>query len=314
MSTSPEIAISGAITVTALANIRQGVPTRSAPVLRKVAQGTGLPVTALTIGDSVQNNAHWYRIDQNSFIWAGACSPLMPSPHNSAADVEAGGIQTNSAAVATLKAPLQPNVVDIYHADNVTSFVEARNAGIWGVIHKATTGATGRDDAYARRRDQALEAGMLWGAYHWGTAANPIAQVDNFLEVARPNDHTLVALDFERDVGNQMSLQGARIFLRELTDRLGRRPVIYSGNTIKEALGSEEDEFFGKHRLWLAQYGPRPKVQASWESCWLWQFTGGAIGDPNRSSVPGMPGNAKSELDCNLYNGSRLQLEAEWAS
>jgi hypothetical protein len=36
------------------------------------------------------------------------------------------------------------HVVDISHGDHVTSFAAAVAAGIWGVINKATTGATGR--------------------------------------------------------------------------------------------------------------------------------------------------------------------------
>ena len=57
------------------------------------------------------------------------------------------------------------------HGDGVTSFADARNSGLLGVIHKATTGATGRDDAYKARRLLARKAGLLWGAYHWGIAA-----------------------------------------------------------------------------------------------------------------------------------------------
>ena len=35
-------------------------------------------------------------------------------------------------------------VVDIYHGDRVSNFKKATDFGIWGIIHKATTGATGR--------------------------------------------------------------------------------------------------------------------------------------------------------------------------
>ena len=65
--------------------------------------------------------------------------------------------------------PMVPLVVDISHGDRVDSFARARDAGLRGVIHKATTGATGRDDAYKPRRQLARDANLLWGAYHWGT-------------------------------------------------------------------------------------------------------------------------------------------------
>jgi len=89
-------------------------------------------------------------------------------------------------------------VVDIYQGDRVSSFKKAADSGIWGVIHKATTGATGTDKKYKDRRTSAVAAGLLWGAYHWGTHADVAKQVDNFLKAADPDPQTLVALDFER--------------------------------------------------------------------------------------------------------------------
>jgi GH25 family lysozyme M1 (1,4-beta-N-acetylmuramidase) len=106
-----------------------------------------------------------------------------------------------------------PTVVDMSHGDAVSSFDQAAQAGLLAVIHKATTGATGRDDAYKDRRKAAGKAKLLWGAYHWGTAAKVADQVENFLDWATPDKSTLVALDFERTGGNQMTLSQARDFL-----------------------------------------------------------------------------------------------------
>ncbi len=72
---------------------------------------------------------------------------------------------------------INPIVVDISHGDRVDSFMTAQGVGLRGVIHKATTGATGRDDAYKGRRTLASRANLLWGAYHWGTNADVAAQV-----------------------------------------------------------------------------------------------------------------------------------------
>lgn len=203
-------------------------------------------------------------------------------------------------------------VVDLYHGDDVTSFAAAANAGLWGVIHKATTGATGHDAAYPQRRQAALDAGLLWGAYHWGTAADVDAQVENFINRAAPDDRTLVALDFEETAGNQMTLDQARQFLLTLGQRLGRPPVLYSGGLIKQELGSTADTFFGAHRLWLAQYTPPPVVQASWERYWLWQYTDGT-GGASPNSIPGIPGDSEGNLDCNSYDGTQEELATEWA-
>lgn len=182
-----------------------------------------------------------------------------------------------------------PNVVDISHHNRVSSFRRAEASGIVGLIHKATTGATGKDAKYAQRRLPALKAGLLWGAYHWGTAANVADQVDNFLNTAAPDESTLVALDYEPTRGNQMTLDQASEFLRLIMERLGRRAVLYSGHLIKQELGTTSDAFFGAHRLWLAQYADTPVPQQSWSRQWLWQYTNGRSG-PDRKTVPGIPG------------------------
>jgi GH25 family lysozyme M1 (1,4-beta-N-acetylmuramidase) len=204
-------------------------------------------------------------------------------------------------------------VVDIYHGDKVTSFPKAVEAGIWGIIHKATTGATGRDDKYSSRRKDATNAGLLWGAYHWGTKADVTAQVHNFLEYANPDQSTLVALDFERTGDNTMTLDHAREFLKLIAVKLNRKAVIYSGDLVKTGLGDNKDPFFGSHRLWLAHYNAQPKAQKSWEKYWLWQYADRTSGlQPN--TVPGIPGDAEGNLDCNAFDGTREQLKAAWAS
>ncbi|MEI9886163.1 MAG: glycoside hydrolase family 25 protein [Rhizomicrobium sp.] len=284
--------IVGQTVTTARVNVRQGAASTSAPVLRTLEPGTAVPVVALVVGTAVQGNAHWFQTGQNGYVWSGGCGPFTPAPAPS---------------------PAVPVVVDLYHGDAVASFAQAKAAGLRGVIHKATTGQSGTDPAYAQRRSAARAAGLLWGAYHWGTAAPADKQVENFLATAQPDNDTLVALDFEPDKGNQMTLDGARQFLQGVRDKLGRRAVLYSGSLIKSQLGTTKDAFFGAHRLWLAQYGSQPSVQASWSTYWLWQYTDGTDG-PDPKACPGIPGDSAGKLDCDHYQGGEDQLAAEWAS
>ncbi len=206
-------------------------------------------------------------------------------------------------------------VADIYHGDKVTSFKKAADAGLWGVIHKATTGGTGHDDFYESRRKAALQAGLLWGAYHWGTAADVEKQVKNFIKRAEPDGDTLVALDFEETKNNQMTLAQARDFLTLISEQLGRKAVIYGGGLLKARLGANANPFFGSHRLWLAHYNPNPVCQKSWSKAWLWQYTD-KTGRPGLQpdSIAGIPGNSDGDLDCDSYEGTKAQLKAEWAS
>lgn len=68
----------GTVQVTAKVNVRQGFPRRTASVLRKLPAGTTVQVIAIAVGEPVQGNSRWYAVDENSFIWSGACSALTP--------------------------------------------------------------------------------------------------------------------------------------------------------------------------------------------------------------------------------------------
>ncbi|MFZ1152332.1 MAG: GH25 family lysozyme [Xanthobacteraceae bacterium] len=70
---------------------------------------------------------------------------------------------------------------------------------------------------------------------------------------------------------------------------------------------SRIDGYLAAHRLWLAQYGPRPVTPRNWPSAWLWQFTGDGVG-PKPHSVPGIVG---SGIDINSYEGDAVKLAAE---
>ena len=291
----------GQTATTALVNVRQGGPNTLAPVLRKLAAGTPLSIAAIVSGQSIQGNSQWYLTTDGAYVWSGGCAAVT------------GNAPASGASHGAASDGSTPNVVDLAHGDRVTSFADARAAGVIGIIHKATTGATGHDPLYADRRKAAQAAGLLWGAYHWGTAVPVSGQLDNFLKIAAPDASTLVALDFESDPGNQMTINDARQFLEGIETRLGRKAVLYSGNLIKQSLGDAVDPFFGSHRLWLCQYGNHPKVQASWSTFWLWQYTDGTAG-PGPDTVPGLPGDAKGHLDCNHFLGSQDLLKQQWAS
>lgn len=202
-------------------------------------------------------------------------------------------------------------VVDLSHFDTVTSFTDAKNAGVAGVIYKATQGSSYRDPTYADRRGEAAAAGLLWGAYHFGDNSPVQAQVSNFLNSARPDANTLLALDYEPNGNATMSLDQARQFLTLVAQQVGRKPVLYSGSLIKQTL-PQPDAFFGSHKLWLAQYASAPVLPTSWQNYWLWQYSDGSAG-PQPHSVAGIPGNSNGQIDCNTFAGTAQELAAQWA-
>lgn len=200
---------------------------------------------------------------------------------------------------------MTPNVIDISHHNTIDDFAALAATGIVGVIHKCTQGAGYADPMYSIRRKAATDAGLLWGAYSFNTGESIAAQVSQFLSHAEASASTLMALDFEDNPSSQMTLGEARQFLQQANTTLGRKLVLYSGNRAKDLLGNQNDPFLGGHRLWVAQYGPKPKVQFSWVKTgpWLWQYS--EIGQ-----LPGTDGN----IDLNFYDGDSETLAREWAS
>jgi GH25 family lysozyme M1 (1,4-beta-N-acetylmuramidase) len=206
---------------------------------------------------------------------------------------------------------MQPLVIDIYHGDAVQDFARVKAAGIIGVIHKASQGGAVVDQAYASRRKLALAAGLKWGAYHFFDFSAPaVAQAEHFLSVADADSATLVAFDWENVGSREPSAALAKAFLEAIETKLNRKAVIYSGNVAKEQIAGK-DGYFGAHKLWLCQYGPVAKVQASWKAPWLWQNNGDSFG-PGPHTIPGISGLVDNNTVVPPMTADRLV--AEWAT
>jgi GH25 family lysozyme M1 (1,4-beta-N-acetylmuramidase) len=204
-------------------------------------------------------------------------------------------------------------VIDISHHQETVDFQEIKDDGIVGVIHKATEGLTFVDKMYSSRRDQARDAGLLWGAYHFGAGADGSDQADFFLNTVKPDNETLVVLDYEPNVtGPTMSLNQAREFVEHAFEATDRYPGLYSGHLIKEQLGgvNPPDAVLSNCFLWIAQYnGPKPlNIPPTFKSWTFWQYTDGVHGpEPHRVAGVGL-------CDRNQFNGSLVQLRKLWNS
>ena len=199
-------------------------------------------------------------------------------------------------------------VIDLSHYNAQVDFDQAAQAGLIGVIHKATEGLAYVDPTYAARRPQAEGAGLLWGAYHFGTDADGVAQADHFLSTVGPaNGAMLLALDFEANAaGGSMTLAQAQAFVTHVQTRTGRWPGLYSGAYVKSLLGGKPDPVLGQCWFWLAEYGPTPVVPPAWKTWTLWQYTDGSTGDPPYA-WPGV-----GTCDRDQYNGDAAQLTQFW--
>src|SRR4030095_13828906 len=136
------------------------------------------------------------------------------------------------------------NVVNLSHYDVMRpDFGTMKRQGIVGVIHEATYPPLVRDAKYLDRQMGALQAGLLWGAYHYGNGRDPVRQADHFLSVVssswargtpavRPRTGVLLLLDVEKnghDPGGSMRADQAVAFVERIRQRTGVYPGIYSG-------------------------------------------------------------------------------------
>jgi len=200
------------------------------------------------------------------------------------------------------------NVVDISHHNGNINLAAAKGDGIVGVVHKATQGTSMIDQMYQTNRQQALAAGLLWGAYHFGIQGDGAQQADFFLKTVNPDAQTLLVLDFEENKNGTMTLDQARAFVSRINDVAGRFPGLYSGSLIKQLLGGKPvDQVLSQCFLWIAQYGPAPKdIPQTWPTWTLWQYTDGNVG-PQPHSVQGI-----GHCDRDRFNGSLENLQQLW--
>src|SRR6266853_1328187 len=200
-------------------------------------------------------------------------------------------------------------VIDISHHNGDVDLVQAAADGIAGVIHKATQGTSFTDPAYATNKQKAADAGLLWGAYHFATGSDAIAQADHFLDTVDPDEQTLIVLDFEENTqGPSMTLEGARAFINRVNEQTGRFPGLYGGHFLKQLQGSRSDPVLANCWLWLSQYGPKPVVPANWPTWTMWQYTDGKVG-PQPHAVKGI-----GVCDRDQFNGDLDGLKTLWGS
>lgn len=220
-------------------------------------------------------------------------------------------------------------VIDISHNVRVSDFNLVRQSNILAVIHKATEGGDWVDPSYADRRAQAESAGLLWGAYHFGTRQYSGArQAQAFLNVTRPTPRTLMALDLEvndPNPNNTMTLPQAEEFVRVVQQATGRLPMVYThahfangersgrrGVRLKEPVGP--NSILARCDLWLADHREEPEVPYAWANRgWkLWQYladeteSNAAYGSVSRA-IPGV-----THCDRNLFAGDSEALHRYW--
>ncbi len=200
-------------------------------------------------------------------------------------------------------------VVDLSHHNTITSFQDAKAAGILGVIHKATEGTSFVDATYDEHRSLARAAGLFWGAYHFGGSGDVPGQVRHFLDVVNPGPTDLLVLDFEPNAREgTMTVAEAESFVQTTQAQAGRFPGLYSGQAfLREQLGNRTDTVLKHCFLWIARYASQPpEVPVAFPTFTFWQYTDGNAGlQPHQ--VPGI-----GRCDRDKFNGDEASLRRLW--
>jgi lysozyme len=199
------------------------------------------------------------------------------------------------------------SIIDLSHHNGDVDLVKAKGDGIAAVIQKATQGTSFTDPTFAINRKKAADAGLLFGAYHFGTGADGVEQAEFFLTQVQVKPGDLLVLDFEANPqGPSMSLEEARAFVTHVQTVTGRFPILYAGHYLKELLGSAGDPVLTRCWLWISQYGPTPVIPHAWPAWTMWQYTDGAMGPPPHT-VAGV-----GACDRDTFNGTAAELTNFW--
>jgi lysozyme len=235
-------------------------------------------------------------------------------------------LAASQACSAATNAVVNLSHYDLMHPD----FARMKDEGIVGVIHEASYPRFERDSYYSFRQAAAVRAGLLWGAYHYGDATDPIQQADHFLRVvssampsvqtpARPSP-VLLVLDFEKNGhyrGGTMRVDQAVAFVERIKERTGQYPGLYCGEyRIRQVLNSPKASPADKRVLtdcwlWIANYHYEPRSTLPWSRWHLWQYTGDGKCALPRATFPVAVANMR-KAERNIFRGSRGELEAFW--
>jgi lysozyme len=210
---------------------------------------------------------------------------------------------------------IYPMVVDLSHWDPADDYNSVKNAGIKGIIYKATEGTGYTDDTYVSQQKAAKAVGLCWGAYHFADGSSVQNQINNFMRFACPDPDELFCLDWEDNPGGygRMSASQAQQWIEGVEGQLNRpgECVIYSGNTAKELVNSSNAAFFGARRLWLCHYTTgTPTWNHAWDNYWLWQYTDGVNGSQPHS----ISGIGPCDINSFDRDGGADELIATWAT
>ncbi len=207
-------------------------------------------------------------------------------------------------------------VIDAYEGNSIDWDKMATDSKVVGVIHRSSIGSR-VDSLYKSRRAIAKSRGYLWGAYHLGRPGNTIAQAKLFLSLIEDDPDTLMVLDLEDTTsGSFMTIDEAEVFMEYVYEQTGRIPVVYANHSTTKLLNTrvKNNALFQQSKLWYARFKATVTDYPAgiWPNYFLWQFSSEINCTKTGSCLYNVPG-TKFDMDVNVFNGTRSELEAAWS-
>lgn len=179
-------------------------------------------------------------------------------------------------------------VIDLSHWNPTPDWARIRNAGVVGVIHKATESIDYVDPTLFSRARPAMDAGLKWSTYHFLRPGSMPDQMRHYLKTVDPRPGERVCLDHE-DAGVDIGqLEEAVMILR--ADPRELQVCVYSGHVIREQLADGHSAILARTSLWIAHYTSAPKPDwpdGTWPLWSLWQWTDDEVIDGIDAPVDG---------------------------
>jgi lysozyme len=206
-------------------------------------------------------------------------------------------------------------VIDAYSGNTIDWNKMATDEKVVGVIHRSSIGMT-TDSSYKERKKIAVERGYFWGAYHLGRPGNTIAQADLFIELLNNEPNTLAILDLEDTTNGQfMTINEAAKFMEYVYEKTGRILVVYANDSTTKLLNSKmkNNPLFQQSKLMYARFSSNVTnfPVGLWPNYFLWQFSSELNCSTTGSCPYNVPG-TKSDMDVNVFYGTKSQLQSEW--
>ena len=183
--------------------------------------------------------------------------------------------------------------IDVSKYQGKIDFEKVKAAGIRYVFVRATEGITYQDAFFKQNLEEAREAGLVIGAYHfYETDDDPISQLKNFTSMVSLQAGDLPpVVDIEKLHDNdQLDLtKNIQTYLDGLERHYKTKPIIYSGKNF----ANKYITTFSDYPLWLAEYQSLyPTLPQGWDKWTFWQYS-------QNGKVDGVVG----DVDVNRYNG-----------